>query len=149
MLGKFYRIHVVNNSGQTVTGAEGGVIEVRITPVQMTPKTGKLFYGGVVVEDIVGTATADGDDVKTAEQDNSTDLFPNALVALEVKHDEGAAADGTFDIYYESGAGASSLPSDQDGYSDPETNAMTFIGSLIWDASPSDDETLMSMEFLI
>lgn len=150
-LGQFYRFHVVNNSGQLVTFDSNGRVVLHYAQVNITPGTGKIAYGsGDSVSMITaGQSVADGAFDKTAEIDNTSDLFPNALVSLEVTHDEGALADGRFDIFYESGIGTGDLPSDKNGFSDPETNGLTFVGSLIWDASPSDDELLESVEHLI
>ena len=153
MLQKYWRIIVVNNSGQTVTYDSNGRIYLHLKGINLTPATGKLVYGAIAEDGVEiiesGNSIADGANDKTGEIDNSSNLYPNALVQLEVKHDEGAAADGTFDVYYDGADTTGELASDQDGYSDPETNGLQVVGSLIWDSSPGDDETLVSHTFLI
>ncbi len=134
MLNQYYRFHIVNNSGQTVTyDTAGGRIVLHVQPFYINPSTGKIVYSGNSSIAVLtgGNTVANGGFIKTAEQDNSSDLFLGALVSVEVKHDEGAAAEGTFDIYYESHLQSGFLPSDHDGFSDPETNGLTSVGSLI------------------
>lgn len=152
MLGEYYQIIVVNNSGQTVTydAPANGRINLAIQGVYVDPATGKPSYNAVSPTNAFGAAdsVANGGNWEFGEIDNSSTLYPNALVTLSVTHDEGAAAAGTFDLYYESGA-TGALPSDGSAYSDPETNGLQFIGSLIWDASPDDDQVMYSNQFLI
>lgn len=150
-LGQFYRFHIVNNSGQTVTFDNNGRITVHIQPVFIDPATGKITYSSDESLALLagGESVADGAFLKTDEQDNSGNVFPDALVAVEVTHDEGTAADGTFDIFYESHLQTGELPSDQTGFADPEASGLTSVGSLIWEPNGQDDEIMESVEHLI
>jgi len=150
MLSKFFGFILVNNTGSTLTYDAGGRINLKVSPFSIVK--GKAVYG-TTVEDAcgfgAGDTTVDGGEDPTTEIDNSSNLNTNALVQLEITHDEGTAADGTYDIYYEGGDTTGELPSDADGYDDAETNKLTFIGSLTWHASGADDETMRSPVFTI
>jgi len=152
MLSKYYGFVVVNNTGQTLTYNSNGRINLKITPFYINSSTGKITYGTTVSDDCgfgAADSTADGGEDPSSEQDNSSNLYTNALVQLEITHDEGTAADGTYDIYYEGSDATGDLPSDQSGYDDAETNQLTFVGSLLWHSSGDDDEVMSSEVFVI
>ena len=147
MLSKYYGFVVINNSGQTLTFDSNGRLNLKITGIYIDPSTGKISYNALSDDDcgfIAGQNMADGASRHGVEIDNSANLYVTALVQLEITHDEGAAADGTFDIYYEGADTTGELPSDASGYSDPESNKLTFVGSLTWDPNGGDDEVMRS-----
>ncbi len=151
MLDKYYGFVVVNNTGSLMTYDAGARINLKVTPFYVA-SNGKIVYG-TTVDDACGFAaadtTADGGEDPTSEQDNSSDLYTNAKVQLEITHDAGTAADGTYDIYYEGADATGELLSDASGYDDAETNELTFVGSLTWHASGADDEVMRSPSFTI
>ena len=160
MLNQFYRFVLVNNSLQTIT-FESAVtyINVKMTGVIVTTATGKLAY--VTLDDDnmqfdAGRSIATGGEVMddaslchSAEIDNTTNLYINLLVQVEVAHDQGTAADGTFDLYYSSGDATGELEVDASGYNSAILNKLTFIGSLTWHASGADDELMRSPAFTV
>lgn len=159
MLAKFYRFIVVNNSGSTITYDTNGRLNMKMTGVIVTPSTGKLAYTPLDDDDLdfdAGRSIIDGEEVTdepslvaTAEIDNSSNLYVNLQIQLEVTHDEGAAADGTFDIYLEMGDATGDLASDASGYTSAEANKLRFIGSLTWEPNASDDDVIRSPVFTI
>ncbi|HUT88685.1 MAG TPA: hypothetical protein VMY37_04265 [Thermoguttaceae bacterium] len=152
MLSPFSRFIVVNNSGSLLTFNANGRINLKITGVYITPATGKVAYAPLGDDDcgfIAASTLADGAEIFSDEIDNSANLYIAYLVQLEITHDEGTAADGTFDVYYEGGDATGELPSDASGYDDAETNRLNFIGSLVWHASGADDEVMRSDALLV
>jgi len=151
MLSKFYGFVVVNNSGQLVTFNNNGRLNLKITGVYIDPATGLLDLNQLADDNlgfVAGQSMANGAERQCTEIDNSVNLYVNALVQLEVTHDEGTAADGAFDIYYEAGDATGELPSDASGYDDAETNRLTYLGSLTWHAAGADDEMMRSPVFV-
>ncbi len=147
MLPQFYRFIVVNNSGQTVTFNNLGRFNLKVTHLFITPATGKVDYTQQTDDDlsfIAGDSTADGSEEKSDEIDNTSNLFIGAQVQLEVTHDEGTLADGTFDVYLDGGNATGGLASDASGYNNAEANNLQLIGSLTWEANGLDDEVMRS-----
>lgn len=153
MLPQFYRFVVVNNSGQTLTYNNNGRINLKVTGLIITPATGKLAYGQLSDDDlgfVAASTLADGAEiVGDVEIDNTSNLYLNAQVQLSITHDEGAAADGTFDVYLSGGDDTGDLPTDASGYAGAEANKLTFIGSLTWESNGLDDEVMTSPVWLI
>jgi len=161
MIPQFYRIIVVNNSGDTITYNANGRLSMVLWGVIVDPTTGKLTYTEIASspDDLsfdAGRSVIDGAEVTdepsllaTDEIDNTTTLYINLQLQLEVTHDEGASADGTFDMYLDSGNATEELASDQTGYVDAEANKLRFIGSLTWEPNASDDDVQMSPVFTI
>jgi hypothetical protein len=152
MLSQYYGFIVVNNSGQTITYDSNGRINLKITGVYVSSSTGKLSYNALTDDACgfgAGDSTADGGEDHSSEINNSSNVYVNALVQLEITHDEGTAADGTFDIYYEGGDATGELPSDATGFDDAETNKLTYVGSLVWHPSALDDEVIRSPVFVV
>ena len=112
MLPKFYRFIAVNNTGQTLTAVEGGLIALRFMPYKFGT-TGALEYGTVITDD-VGQAATIADTVASEGdvQDNSTNLYVGGHGTFDVTHDVDAAA-GTYELYVEfCDASAGEWPSD-------------------------------------
>jgi len=100
MLNKYWKLHFVNESGQTMTLAEGAIIEVRIIPWKLT--AGALVYGDVITEDLGQTATIADDAVTVGDAvDNTSNLYLGAIGTAEITHDVDAAV-GQYRIYMES-----------------------------------------------
>lgn len=147
MLPRVYRIIVVNNSGQTVTFNNNGRFNLKVTGWIITPATGKIAYTTDADDDlafIAGDSTVDGAEEKSSEIANNSDLFIGAQVQLEVTHDEGTLADGTFDLYLDGGDLTGELASDASGYASAEANHLLHIGSLTWEPNGLDDEVMRS-----
>ena len=152
MLPQFYRFIIVNNSGQTLTYNSNGRINVKMTALIITPSTGKIAYTQLSDDACgfgAGDSTADGGEDKTSEIDNTSNLYVGLQAQLEITHDAGTAADGTFDIYLDGGDATGELASDASGYDDAETNKLQLIGSLTWHSSGVDDQVMRSPVFNI
>jgi hypothetical protein len=152
MLPQFWRIIAVNNTGQTLTYDNNGRLNLKMTAFITDPSTGKVTYTQLSDDDLgfgSGDSTADGGEDKTSEINNTSNKYIGAQIQLEVTHDEGAAADGTYDLYLDGGDATGELASDGSGYDDAETNVLDFIGSLTWHASGGDDEVMRSAVFEI
>lgn len=149
-LPQFYRIIVVNNSGQTVTFDSNGRFNVKMTGFKTTPADGKRDYDALADDDlsfISGDSIVDGAEEKSDEIDNTTNLFQGVQIQLEVTHDAGGLADGTFDIYLDGGDATGELMSDADGYASAEASGLTRVGSLVWESNGLDDEAMRSEVF--
>lgn len=152
MLPQFSRFIVVNNSGQTVTFDNNGRFNLKVTGWLITPATGKIAYTQLSDDDLAfisGDSTVDGAEEKSSEIDNTSTLFLGFEVQLEVTHDEGTLADGTFDIYMDGGDTAGELASDASGYATAEANKLQLIGSLTWEPNGLDDEVMRSSVFSV
>lgn len=157
MLPQFYRFVVVNNAVSTITWTSGddGRIKLSVDGWFITPSTGKIAYASIAdkVEspDFDGAAetVVAGGEVIFDQIDNTANLYLGAQVQLEVTHDLGGTADGTFDIYLAGGNTTDDLPTDATGYGSAEDAGLTFVGSLVWDANGQDDEVMTSNVFNI
>jgi len=109
MLNKYWKLHFVNESGQTMTVATGAIIEVRIMPWKLT--AGALVYGDVITEDLGQTAEIADDAVTVGDAvDNTVNLFLGATGTAEITHDVDAAL-GQYRIYLESCDDSTNWPS--------------------------------------
>ncbi len=147
MLPRVYRIIVVNNSGQTVTFDSNGRFNLKVTGWLITPADGKIAYTTDADDDLAfvsGDSTVDGAEEKSSEIVNNSDLFIGAQIQLEVTHDAGTAADGSFDIYLDGGDLTGELASDASGYASAGANFLQHIGSLVWEPNGLDDEVMRS-----
>ena len=147
MVPQFARFICFNNSGQTVTYNSNGRLNLKITAIKWNDTNKQYEYTQLSDDDFgfeAGDSCADGAEEKTSEIDNTSNLYERYQVQLEVTHDEGAAADGRFDIYIDGGDATGELMSDASGYDDAETNGLALIGTLIWHSSGGDDEVMRS-----
>ncbi len=152
MLPQFYRIIVINNSGQTVTFNSNGRFNLKMTAIFIDPTTGKIDYTQLADDDlsfIGGDSTVNGAEEKSDEINNTVNVYVNLQIQLEVIHDAGGLADGTFDMYLDGGDASGELASDATGYGDIEAAKLTFIGSLTWEPNGLDDEVMRSSVFLV
>lgn len=146
-LSRFTRFIVVNNSGQTVTYNNNGRFNLKVTGWIIDPTTGKITYANIGDDDlsfIAADSTVNGAEEKSDEIDNTTTKYLGLQVQLEVTHDEGLLADGTFDIFMDGGDATGELMSDATGYADAAANGLTHIGSLTWESNAADDDVMRS-----
>ena len=102
MLPQFFKFIVVNNSGQTLTFNSNGRLNMKMTGLRISQVTGKVSYVQLDDDDLgfVAAGTlADAAEILSSLIDNTDHQFVGLQVQLEVTHDEGSAADGTFDVY--------------------------------------------------
>ena len=147
MLPQFYRFMMVNNSGRTVTYNNNGRFNLKMTAWHIDPTTGKITYTQLSDNDFAfftGDSMVNGAEENSLEINNTVNLFLGLQVQLEVTHDEGTLADGTFDLYISAGDATGELPTDADGYGSAEDAKLRFVGSLTWDPAGLDDEVMRS-----
>ena len=147
MLPQFYKFIAVNNTGQTITYDNNGRLNLKITGMAWTPSTGKVAYTQFTDDDFgfgAGDSTADAAEDLSTQYNNTGDLYFGLQVQLEVTHDEGTAADGTYDLYIAGGDATGELPTDATGYDSAEKNNLELIGTLTWHADGADDEVMRS-----
>jgi hypothetical protein len=110
MLDKYWRLWARNETGQTLTLADGGLLAVKMTPWKFS--SGALVYGTAIDDDIGQTATIiDGATTEGDTQDNRTNLYLGILGTFYVMHDLDAAV-GEYRLFYEHCEDDSSWPSD-------------------------------------
>jgi len=151
-LAQFTRFIAVNNTGQTLTYNNNGRLNLKVTAWKWDTTNGDVVYTQLSDDDFgfgAGDSTVDGGEDKTSEIDNTSNEYVGLQVQLEVTHDEGAAADGTYDLYMDNGDATGELASDASGYDDAETNKLRRVGELTWHASGADDEVMRSEVFHI
>lgn len=151
MLAQFYGFVLVNSTGDLMTFNDGASVTLKVTGAYVHPSTGKIAYDQFTDTDMGfggGDTLADSAELASAEYDNRSDLYLNALVQIEVAHDQGGLASGTLDLYYVAGDASGELEYNASGYLSARANKLTFIGSLIW-ASAFDDELLRSEVWLV
>ena len=114
MLGKYYRLRVHNQCGQTLTYNSGARVDIRIMPWKIS--SGDLSYGTVITDDLgfgTGNTIANGAGSEGDVQDNSTNLYMGGKGYFEVTTDS-ASSSGSISVYMEeSDANGSDWPSDQ------------------------------------
>lgn len=148
MLPQFYRFIAVNNSGETVTFNNNGRLNLKVTAHTIDPDTGDVTYAPLVDDDlgfVAASALADGAEiVGDVEIDNTGNKYTGLQVQLEITHDEGAAADGTFEVYLSGGDATGELPTDATGYASAEANNLRLVCQLTWEPNGQDDEVMRS-----
>lgn len=151
MLPQFFRIFVVNNSGQTVN-FDTGLVNLKITGIFIDPETGLLDYTQLADDDMSFDGDenwVDGGELKSDEVDNTTTKYLAVHTQVEVKHDLGNAATGRFDLYLDGGDATAELRSDAAGFTSAEKDRFTQIGSMTWPAEASDDDVIRSAVFTV
>jgi len=152
-LPQFRQWVLVNNSGQTITWTANGRINIKETAIHFDTTNGKIVYTQLTDDDlgfVSGQSNTNGSErVGDNEVDNTSNLYVMSHVQIEITHDEGGAADGTFDLYMAAGDVTGELETDASGYDDAETNKLRYVGSLVWHASGVDDEIMRSPVFTI
>lgn len=150
-LPQFRQFIVVNNSGQLLTFNNNGRINLKETAIHFNTTTGKIVYTLLADDDlgfIAGSSLANGSEIiGDNEIDNTSNLYLGSQVQLEITHDEGTLADGTFDLYMAMGDATGELETDASGYASAEANKLHVIGSLTWEPNGLDDELMRSVKF--
>jgi len=151
MLPQFRTYILVNNSGQTLTYDSGGRINVKETAYYISPSTGLITYVPLDDDDLdfgAGESVANGAEViGDVEIVNTGNKYIGAQLQLEITHDAGAAADGTFDLYMDAGDATGELANDATGYAGAEANVLQLIGSLVWESNGGNGEVMRSQIF--
>jgi hypothetical protein len=143
---------LVNNSGQLLSYDANGRITIKETCYRFNT-AGELEYVQLPDDDMGFGATdtiADGAElIGDTNIDNTQTRYIGSLIQIEITHDEGTAADGTFDLYMAQGHSATEMEFDADGYAGAEANKLEPIGSLTWESNGLDDENMLSPVFEI
>lgn len=152
-LPQFRKWVLVNNSGRTLTFNNNGRINIKETAIHFNTTTGKLVYTQLVDDDlgfIAGQSNTIGSErIGDSEVNNTSNLYIMSQVQIEVTHDEGTLADGTFDLYLAAGDATGELETDASGYASAEANKLRLIGSLVWESNGLDDELMRSPMFTV
>jgi hypothetical protein len=152
-LPQFRKFILVNNSGQDLTFNNNGRVNIKETAIHFNTTDGKVVYTQLSDDDlgfIAASAITDGAEiVGDNEVDNTSNLYMQSQVQIEITHDEGLAADGAFDLYMAMGDASGELETDGSGYVSAEANNLRFIGSLVWESSAADDDLMRSEIFTI
>ncbi len=144
MLAKFWRLRMVNETGQTMTYSGAARIAIRVMGWKMV--SGALVYGTVITEDLgfsSGTIVNNGE-VEGTVVDNSSNLFWGVNGTFEVLHDLDAAV-GACNLYLEHSDNNGNWPSDSDDFTIAED--LILISSLIIDNSGVDKSRSKNFAF--
>ena len=149
MLPQFYLFVAVNNTGQTLTydGSPGGRLNLKLTGYKWNSTNSEFDYTVLSDDDFgfgAGDSTADAAEDQSSEKDNTSDKYDGLQLQLELTHDEGAAADGTYDLYIDGGDATGELATDATGYDDAEKNRLELVGQLTWHSDGTDDQVMRS-----
>lgn len=102
ILGKFWRLRFINETGQTMTFDGAARILIRVLPWKIS--SGNLAYKATVItEDLgfsAGETITDNGEVEGTVVDNSSDLFWGVHGTFEIIHDLDAAV-GVCRLYLE------------------------------------------------
>lgn len=107
---------MINETGQTMTYADGARIAIRVQPWKLV--SGVLTYGTVITEDLgfgAGETIADDGEVEGTVVNNSSDLYWGANGTFEITHDLDAAS-GVCRLYFEGSDNDGNWPSDTDDF---------------------------------
>jgi len=152
-LPQFRKYVVVNSSGQLLTYNNNGRIKLKETAWYIDPATGKTTYAQLADDDlgfVAGSTLASGAEiVGDNEVDNTSNKYLGSQLQLEITHDEGTAASGTFELYMAGGDATGELTTDASGYDSAALNKLSLVGVLTWHASGADDEVMRSNVFEI
>lgn len=152
MVPRFWRVIVYNASGQTVSYDTNGRFNVKVTGVTIDPTTLKPTYTQLADDDCSFAATdtvADGAEVKSDEINNTVTLYNYLIVQVEVTHDEGAAADGAFLVFFDGGEATGELASDAGGYDDAKIGGLQPLGTIPWNSAYADDDLQRSANWVV
>lgn len=143
MLAKFWRLRMINETGQTMTYSGDARIAIRIMGWKMS--SGNLTYGTVITEDLgfsSGTIADDGE-VEGTVVDNSLNLFWGLNGTFEILHDLDAAV-GKCRLYLEHSDNNGNWPSDSDDF---DINDLIQIAVLDIDNSGVDKSRSVNFVF--
>lgn len=149
-LPQFRKYVLVNNSGVTLAFDTNGRINIKETALHDDVTNGKVIYTPLADDDLgfIATSTlADGAEiVGDIELDNTSNLFLGSQIQIEITHDGGLTADGSFDLFVSMGDATGQLETDANGYNTAEENKLFHLGSLTWIISV-DDQIIRSTIF--
>ncbi len=152
-LPQFRQYIVVNKSGRTLTFDSNGRINVKETAIHINTTDGKLVYTQLSDDDLGFVSSSTLSDaaeiVGDNEVNNTANLYIGSQLQLEITHDDGTLADGTFDLYMADGDASGELQTDASGYASAEANFLFRVGSLTWEPNGVDDEVMRSEVFTI
>lgn len=142
MLAKYWRLHVYNDTDQTLTYDDGARIVARCSPWKFN--SGALEYGTTIVDNTAflntgETIAADGSAEGTA-QNNTTDLYLGIKGYFEVTADV-TSTDGTVYLYLEESDDNTNWPSDQADFDVQEDCILVAALTLSTDAVDEDRAT--------
>jgi len=112
MLPKYWRLHFINETGQTMTFNDGAKIEVRVSPWKFSE--GAKVDGNVIEDDMAfaaGGTIADDGTKEGDVNDNTSNLYIGAHGVFKVTHDLDAAV-GCCRLYFEHCDDNTTWPSD-------------------------------------
>ncbi|MEE9185244.1 MAG: hypothetical protein V3U39_12335 [Acidimicrobiia bacterium] len=152
MLPQIRRYILVNNSGSLLSFDANGRINIKETAYRFNT-AGEMEYVPLPDDDLgfiaAGTVAHGAEVVGDNEIDNRQTRYVGSQLQIEITHDEGAAADGTFTLYMAQGMAQGELEEDASGYNTAEANKLEPIGSLTWESNGGDDEVMRSPIFEI
>ena len=136
-----------------MTFNNNGRINIKETAIHFNTTDGKIVYTQLANDDlgfIAGQSNSNGSErIGDNEIDNTSNLYVQSQIQIEITHDEGTLADGTFDLYMAGGDATGELETDASGYASAEANKLKPLGSLIWESNGLDDEVMRSQTFTI
>lgn len=152
MLPQFRKYILVNNSGSLLSFDANGRINIKETAYRFNT-AGELEYKPLIDDDlgfIAASTLADAAEIVGDRViDNTQTRYVGSHLQIEITHDEGTAADGTFDLYMAQGDAAAETEEDATGYNTAEANKLEMIGNLTWESNGADDEVMRSPVFEI
>lgn len=119
MLDKYWRLRMINESGQTMSydgNSHAARIAIRVSPWKFT--SGAKVDGTVITEDLgfgASDTIVDDGEVEGTVVNNTSDLFLGANGTFKVTHNLDAAS-GQCRLFYEHCDDNSSWPSDADDF---------------------------------
>jgi len=147
MLSKYWRLHVVNNSDQTLTYDNAARISVIMTPWKMT--SGAMAYGTNITDNTAFLNTGEtlgnaGASTEGTIQDNSSNLYIGVKGIFEITADV-TSTDGDFVLYLEESPDNSNWPSDQADFD--ITEDCTPVAVLTMSTDAEDEDRAVNFEF--
>jgi len=146
MLAKYWRLHVYNDTDQTLTYNNGARISVIMTPWKMT--SGAMAYGSNITDDTAflntGETLAADNSVEGTIQDNSSNLYIGVKGIFEVIADA-TSTDGDIILYLEESPDNTNWPSDQADFDIQED--LTPVAVLTMSTDAEDESRAVNFEF--
>jgi len=139
MLAKYWRLHVLNSTDQTLTYNEDARISVVMTPWKLS--SGDLSYGTNITDDTAflntGESIAADSESEGTVQDNTSDLYWGVKGYFEVTADV-SSTDGEIYLYLEESPDDSLWPSDQADFDIEKDLRLVCVLNLSTDATDED-----------
>ncbi len=149
-LPQFFRFVIVNATGQTITFNANGRILIKMWGLLIDPTTGLAVYTELTESEddmgfIAGQSISNGSElVGDNEIDNTVLKYIGLQAQMKITHDEGALAEGAFNLHISVGDAVGDLQTDASGYAGVAQAGLLFVGPLIWPDSLSDDNVVLS-----